>query len=299
MNITEQKSKNIQKTWLLMASFFVFVIAVGWAFSYIFADQSILYFAVGFSVLMNVLSYWFSDKIVLKMAGAKQISRADNRILFDTVERLVHRTGLPMPKLYLISDQSPNAFATGRNAQHSAVAVTSGLLNILDERELEGVISHELSHILNKDILLATVAVVLAGFISLISDFFLRATFFRSLGGRDNDNQAGGLLAAAGIALAVLAPLVAMLIRLAISRKREFLADASGAALTHNPSGLASALEKISQNSAPLKRASYATAHLYISSPFRGKKSSNWFAKLFMTHPPVEDRVRILRGARG
>lgn len=298
MNIQAQKSQNIQKTWLLMALFLIFVIGVGWIFSYIFGNQNILYFAIGFSLLMNIFSYWFSDKIVLKMSGAKQISRDDNRDLFDIMERLVHQIGLPMPKLYLINDASPNAFATGRNAKNSAVAVTTGLLNILDRRELEGVLSHELSHINNKDILISTLVVVLVGFVSLLSDFFLRATFFRSLGGGDNNNQAGTMMTIAGIILAILTPFVAVLIQLAISRKREFLADASGASLTHNPSGLASALEKISKNVAPLKRASHATAHMYISNPYKRKKSTGFFAKIFMTHPPVEERIRALLGGR-
>ena len=298
MNIQAQKSQNIQKTWLLMALFLIFVIGVGWIFSYIFGNQNILYFAIGFSLSMNIFSYWFSDKIVLKMSGAKQISRDDNRDLFDIMERLVHQIGLPMPKLYLINDASPNAFATGRNAKNSAVAVTTGLLNILDRRELEGVLSHELSHINNKDILISTLVVVLVGFVSLLSDFFLRATFFRSLGGGDNNNQAGTMMTIAGIILAILTPFVAVLIQLAISRKREFLADASGASLTHNPSGLASALEKISKNVAPLKRASHATAHMYISNPYKRKKSTGFFAKIFMTHPPVEERIRALLGGR-
>ncbi len=318
MNIRAQQLKNTQKTWLLMALFLVFVIGVGWIFSYLYGNQNILYFAIGFALLMNIFSYWFSAKIVLKMSGAKQIARNDNRDLFDIVERLARQASLPVPKIYIINDQSPNAFATGRNAKNSAVAVTSGLLNILDSRELEGVIAHELSHIANKDILISTVIVVLVGFVSLLSDFFLRATFFRSLGGGDNHNQAGMIMTIAGIILAILTPFVAMLIQLAISRKREFLADASGVALTHNPSGLATALQKISKVATPLKRASHATAHLYISNPYKRdpnsyganpnsskmngqsgqRKTTGFLAKMFMTHPPVEERVRALLGGR-
>lgn len=298
MNIRAEQMKNTQKTWLLMALFLIFVIGVGWIFSYIFGNQNILYFAIGFSLLMNIFSYWFSAKIVLKMSGAKQIKREDNRDLFDIMERLVHQIGLPMPKLYLINDASPNAFATGRNAKNSAVAVTTGLLNILDRRELEGVLSHELSHINNKDILISTLVVVLVGFVSLLSDFFLRATFFRSLGRGDNNNQAGTIMTIAGIILAILTPFAAVLIQLAISRKREFLADASGASLTHNPAGLAAALEKISKSALSLKRASHATAHMYISNPYKRKKSTGFFAKIFMTHPPVEERIRALLGGR-
>ena len=253
MNITAQKAKNIQKTYLLMFLFLVLVIGIGWVFSYFFENQNILYFAIGFSLLVNIFSYWFSDKIVLKMSGAKLISRNDNQKLFDGVERLVHQAGLMMPKLYIINDASPNAFATGRNSKHSAVAVTTGLLNLLDEKELDGVIAHELSHIANKDILIATIVVVLVGFIALLSDMFIRMSFYGSLK-RDNNDKAGGVVVVIGIVLAILTPFVAMLIQLAISRKREFLADASGALLTRYPEGLASALEKISQNSAPLKK---------------------------------------------
>ncbi len=280
-----------------MFLFLVLVIGVGWTFSYFFENQSILYFAVGFSLLMNIFGYWFSDKVVLKMSGAKLISRNDNRELFDSVERLVRQSGLPMPKLYIINDPSPNAFATGRNAKKSAVAVTTGLLDILDSRELDGVIAHELSHISNKDILIATIVVVLVGFVSLLSDFFIRMSIFGGLK-RDNDNQGGSIITIIGVILAILTPFIAMLIQLAISRKREFLADASAAALTHNPSGLASALEKISQNSLSIKRASHAIAHLYISDPYkyRKRKKKGFLVKMFMTHPPVEERVKALRG---
>jgi len=297
MNPRAQQLKNIRKTYLLMVLFLIFVIAVGWIFAYIFGNQNILYFAIGFSVLMNFFSYFFSDKIVLKMSGAKQIERSANRDLFDTVERLARQAHLPLPKIYIITDPAPNAFATGRNAKNSAVAVTTGLLQILDQRELEGVLAHELSHINNKDILLATSVVILVGFISLLSDFFLRATFFRSLGGGDNNNnQAGTIMTIVGIILAILTPFVALLIQLAISRKREFLADASSAILTHNPSGLATALEKIARNATPLKRVSHATAHLYISNPYKSKQATSFIAKMFLTHPPAEERVRALLG---
>ena len=297
MNISHQKAKNTQKTYLLMFLFLIVVIGIGWVFSYVFENQNILYFAIGFSLLINIFSYWFSDKIVLKMSGAKLISRNDNRDLFDSVERLVRQSGLIMPKLYIINDPSPNAFATGRNAKNSAVAVTTGLLNLLDKRELDGVIAHELSHISNKDILIATVVVVLVGFVSLLSDFFIRMSIFGGLKRNDN-NQAGGIITIVGIVLAIIAPFIVILIQLAISRKREFLADASAVSLTHNSSGLASALEKISQNHLPIKKASRATAHLYISDPYKQKQKikTGFLVKMFMTHPPVEERVRVLRG---
>ncbi|MBU1046553.1 zinc metalloprotease HtpX [Patescibacteria group bacterium] len=280
-----------------MSLFLILVIGIGWVFSELMGNSNILYFAVGFSLLMNIFSYWFSDKVVLKMSGAKAIKREDNRELFDMVERLCRQAHLPIPKLYIMNDQAMNAFATGRNAKNSAVAVTQGLLNALDQRELEGVIAHELSHIQNNDILISTVVVVLVGFISILSDFFLRMSIFG--GFKDNDNNAAGSgMAIIGIVLAILSPFIAMIIQLAISRKREFLADASSASLTHNPSGLASALEKISSSTVPFKRASNATAHLFISNPYKRKNKTSFIAKMFMTHPPVEERVRVLRGGR-
>jgi heat shock protein HtpX len=289
MSLYTQQDKNIRKTWLLMSLFLVIVIAIGWAFSQIYRSPGILYFAVVFSLLMNFFSYWYSDKIVLKISGAQPAEKKDNPELYRIVENLCITAGLPLPKIYIIQDPAPNAFATGRNQKHSAVAVTSGLLEKLNRPELEGVLSHELSHIGNRDILISTIVVVLVGFIALLSDFFLRFSMF---GGRDrDDNRAGAILMIAGIILAILAPIAVTLIQLAISRKREFLADASGALLTRYPEGLASALEKISQYQAPMKNVNRATAHLYISSPFGAKKIS----RLFMTHPPVEERIKALR----
>lgn len=285
------QDENIGKTWVLMGLFFAVVIALGWYFSYALGNPSILYGAVIFSILMNVISYWYSDKIVLSMSGAKPIEKNDNRELYNIVENLSITAGLPMPKLFLIQDPAPNAFATGRDKEHAVVAVTSGILEILNKNELEGVIAHELSHVGNRDILLSTVVVVLVGFVTLLSDFFMRMSWMNS--NRDRDDRAGGILVIVGIVLAILSPIAATLIQLAISRKREFLADASGALLTRYPEGLASALEKIGQYGRPMKRANNATAHIFIANPFggTGKKISN----LFMTHPPIEDRVKALR----
>lgn len=285
------QDENIRKTWVFMTLFFVVVIGLGWFFSYALGNSYILYGAVIFSVLMNVISYWYSDKIVLSMSGAKPATREENKELFQIVENLSITAGLPMPKLFIINDPAPNAFATGRDKEHAVVAVTTGILGVLDKNELTGVLAHELSHIGNRDMLVSTVVVVLVGFVTLLSDFFLRMSMF---GGNDNrDNKAGAIIAIAGIVLAILSPIVATLIQLAISRKREFLADASGALLTRYPEGLASALTKIGQYSQPMKRANNATAHLFISNPFggSGKKISN----LFMTHPPMEERVKALR----
>ncbi|MFO0718441.1 MAG: M48 family metalloprotease [Candidatus Paceibacterota bacterium] len=296
MNIYKHQSANIFKTWFLMAIFFVVIIAFGWFFGVAYNNPGILYFAVFFSIAMNIGAYWFSDKLVLKMYRAVPVARDEHRELWNIVENLSITAGLPMPKLYIISDASPNAFATGRNKEHAVVAVTSGLLQILDRTELEGVIAHELSHIGNRDMLLSTVVVVLVGFVSILSDMFLRMRMFGG-GNRDRDNG-GGIIMLIGIVLAILSPIVALLIQLAISRKREFLADASGALLTRYPEGLASALEKISSAGAraPMSRATNATAHLFISNPFGARAHA--LGKLFMTHPPVAERVAILRGMK-
>ena len=289
---TEQ-SKNVTKTWLLMSIFFAVVIGFGWFFSYYYGNPNILYFFVIFSILMNVFSYWFSDKVVIKLSGAKPASREANFDLYTTVENLAITAGLPMPKVYIITDAAPNAFATGRNKEHAVVAVTTGLMGILNKTELEGVIGHELSHIGNRDMLLSTVVVVLVGFITILADVFRRNLFFG--GHRDNDNKGAGVLIIVGIVLSILAPIFAVLIQLAISRKREFLADASGALLTRYPEGLANALGKIAQNSRPMNRQSTAIAHLYISDP-KGSGFGKKLKGLFATHPPVEERIKALIG---
>ncbi len=278
-----------------MTGFLVVVIFLGWGFSYFYNEPGILYIAVFFSIFMNFFSYWYSDKIVLKMSGAKPVSRDSHRELWNITENLSITAGLPMPKLYIIEDPAPNAFATGRNKEHAAVAVTTGLLSVLDRVELEGVIAHELAHINNKDILLQTLVVVLVGFVTLLADFFLRMTIF---GGGNRDSKGGQaqmIMLVIGLVLSILAPIVATVIQLAISRKREFLADSSGALLTRYPEGLASALEKISSYSGQMRKANHATAHMYISNPF-GSKSKKGYHKWFMTHPPVEERLSALRG---
>ena len=288
-----QQSKNITRTWILMGGFFVIVVGIGFFFSQYYGNPNILYIFVIFSIVMNVVSYWYSDKIALKLNHAKEIKKEDNSELWNMVENLSITAGLPMPKICIINDPAPNAFATGRNKNHAVVGVTTGILQILDKTELEGVISHELSHIGNRDILLSTVVVVLVGFISIIADVFLRSSLFGF--GRDRDSdRSGGIMLVVGIIISILAPISATLIQLAISRKREFLADASGALLTRYPEGLASALQKISQYGRPMTYANKATAHMFISNPFGGvgKKVSN----LFSTHPPVEARVKALLG---
>ena len=278
-----------------MSLFFVLIIGLGWVFSHTYNSPEILYFAVGLSLLMNGLSYWYSDKIALSMSGAKAIKREENLYLYRMVENLCITAGLPMPKLYIIESNQINAFATGRNPKNASIAVTRGALDKLQNEELEGVLAHELSHIGNRDILVMSVVVVLAGVIAILADWFLRMSFF---GGHDDDNRGGALVLIIGLIAAILAPLAATLVQLAVSRKREFLADASGALLTRYPDGLANALEKIGHDEVPMRHAHNATAHLFISNPFKGKSERNWFTKLFMTHPPLGERIRILRGMR-
>lgn len=286
----QDRSNNVLKTWTLMIGFFLVVMLIGWAISSYYGNPFILYVAVAFSILMNVGSYWFSDRIVLKMTNAKPASREEFFDLYTVTENLAITAGLPMPKLYVIDDPAPNAFATGRNEKHAVVAATTGLLQRLDRTELEGVIAHELSHIKNKDMLVMTVAVVLAGFIAIVADIFLRMSMF---GGNSDNNKSGAIFAILAVVAIILAPIAAQLIQLAISRRREFLADASGALLTRYPEGLASALQKIHEHGAPMKSASHATAHLFIGNPF-GSQAGKFVNKLFSTHPPVEDRVNAL-----
>jgi len=289
------KESNIRKTFLLITIFLLFVIGIGWLFSYWFDSPIILIVAVIFSVVTSFSSYWYSDKLVLSMARAKPIEKKDNPELYRLVENLCITAGLPLPKIYIIDEAQPNAFATGRDPQHAVIAVTKGLLQKLERVELEGVIAHELSHIKNRDTLLQTVIVVLVGTVALASDWFLRMSLY---GGSRRKKETGGIMALLAIISAILAPIIATLIRLAISRKREFLADASGALLTRYPEGLARALEKIATDLTPMKTAKAATAHLYIENPFRGTKRIDWFTKLFMTHPPVEERIKALRGMK-
>ncbi|MBI2635215.1 MAG: M48 family metallopeptidase [Parcubacteria group bacterium] len=298
--IYNHRDSNIRKTWLLVTLFLVVVIGIGWGFAQIYGNPGILYVAVIFSILMNIAAYWWSDKIVLKMAGAKPVTRENARELYNIVENLSITAGLPVPKIYIIPERQPNAFATGRNPKHAVVAVTEGLLERLDRSELEGVLAHELSHIGNYDMLLSTAVVVLVGFISILSDMFLRSMFW---GGRGRDDRGSGqaqaIIMIAGAAAAVLAPIAATLMHLAISRKREFLADASGALLTRYPEGLANALLKISKDPSPLRKASNTTAHLWFEDPFdKPGKKTLWLHKLFMSHPPVEDRLRALRNLK-
>jgi heat shock protein HtpX len=293
--IYTQSDRNTRLTWVYITGFLIFVIGVGYVFAGAMENSTILYVAVIFALVMSFGSYWWSDKIVLAMSGAKKIDHDSNREIYHLVENLCITAGLPVPKIYILEDSAPNAFATGRNPEHGVICLTTGIIQKLEKTELEGVIAHELSHIGNKDILLSTVVVVMVGFITLLADWFRHFTFW---GGRrrSNEGEGGGqlqlILMVVAIILSILAPIAALLMQLAISRKREFLADADGALLTRYPEGLASALLKISADPEKLEAANRATAHLYITNPFKGKKVS----KLFMTHPPIEERVKALRG---
>jgi heat shock protein HtpX len=293
---------NKRKTWLLLSVFTILIILIGYVFSQAMNDSVILYLAVGFSILASFFSYWFSDKIVLAMSSAREINHESARELYHLVENLCITAGLPLPKIYIIDDTAPNAFATGRDPEHAVIAVTTGLLQKLEKTELEGVIAHELSHIGNRDILIATLVTVMVGIIVLLADWFRRWSFF---GNRSRDSERGGgqlqlFISIAAIILSILAPLFAYLMQFAISRKREFLADADGALLTRYPDGLARALEKISADREPLEVANRATAHLYITSPFKedGDKKISFWTRMFMTHPPVEERIAALRGMK-
>ena len=288
------KDSNIRKTWLLMTVFFLVVIGIGYAVSWYYGDPFVLIVAVVIAVVMNITSYWFSDKLVVSMTGARPVAREEYRELWNVVENLSITAGLPMPKIYIINDSAPNAFATGRDPKHAVVAVTTGLLQIMNRSELEGVLAHELSHIGNRDMLVSTVAVVLVGFVAIISDIFLRMGMH---GGRDRDSKVGGVLLIVAIVAAILAPVAAQLIHFAISRKREYLADASGALLTRYPEGLASALGKLGSYNRPMQRANHATAHLFIANPFGSEHGiASWITNLFSTHPPIGERIKALVG---
>lgn len=292
-SLYNEQDKNIRRTYILFATFLIFIIGIGYFLSYYFNNQYILWIAIIFSLITNFISYWYSDKIALSFYKAIPIKKEDNPYLWNMVENLCITAGLPMPRLYIIPENQINAFATGRNPQNAAIAVTKGAIEKLENEELEGVLAHELAHIGNRDILVATIAVVLVGVISAVSDFFVRMTIW---GGSDNNRRNNNpIIILIGLIFLILAPIAAIMLQLAISRKREFLADATGALLTRYPDGLANALEKIKNDYSPMAKVSESTAHLFISNPF---KKNSWLHKLFMTHPPIEERIEILRGMK-
>jgi heat shock protein HtpX len=294
-NLYQYQSSNVRRTWLLFVVFFVVVVGIGYVFSLAYNDQSFIVFAVIFSIVYSFISYYSSASIALALARATQIEQKDNPTLWHVVENLSITAGLPMPKVYITPEMQINAFATGRDPQHAAVAVTQGALQRLNKTELEGVLAHELSHVGNRDILISTVAGILAGIISLIADVFLRSLFWGGMGGRrGRDSEGGELFFIFAIVLSILAPIGTMLIQLAISRRREALADASGVLLTRYPEGLISALQKIAADNVPMRSAKDSTAHLWIDNPFKGSQVS-WWHKLLMTHPPIEERIKALQ----
>jgi heat shock protein HtpX len=287
-----QAERNVRKTIILLTSFVILIIFLGWLLSWVFNNQAILYIAVFLAFFQSFFSYWYSDKIVLAMTNAKEIKKKDNPELYRIVENLCIAAGLPLPKIYIINESQPNAFATGRDKNHAVVAVTKGLLEKLEKPEIEGVIAHELAHIGNKDMLLQTITVTLVGFVAILSNTFLRMSRFSSEKERERGSE---ILFIFAILSLILAPIAAQLIHLAISRKREFLADLNGVLLTRYPEGLIRALEKISQDKTPMKVANEALNHLFIASPLRGKELNNWIKKLFSTHPPIEERIKALK----
>lgn len=302
MNVYQQISSNKWKTAILMSVFIALILVLGYAWGYLFGPTGSaadayngVSTAAFIAIFMALISYFAGDKITLLTAGAKPIQKEDNPYVWRLVENMAITAGLPMPRVYIIPDPVMNAFATGRSPQHASIALTTGIINGLENEELEGVIAHELSHIKNYDIRLMTIIVVLVGTIALLADWMWRAHFFG--GRRDNDRRGGGqiqiILAIAGLLLITLSPIFAELIKLAISRKREYLADASAVLLTRYADGLANALRKIAAQNGQLQHANQATAHLYISNPF-GSHRAKFFSQLFSTHPPISDRIVAL-----
>ncbi len=291
-----QIDSNKRKTAILILIFIIFILAVGYFLYYYYNAIGFFISAAVISIVMSLASYYSGDKVALLTAGAQgPLQKDDNPYVYRLVENLCIAAGLPMPKIYIIPDSFPNAFATGRDPKHASIALTQGLIDRLENEELEGVIAHELSHIKNYDIRLMTIVIILVGILALIGNWFIRFRFLGSSRSRNKNNgQIQGFLLIIGLIFVIISPVVAKLIQLAISRKREFLADASAALLTRYPEGLASALEKISAYKNPMRHANNATAHLYIASPF-GERAKRGLAKLFSTHPPIEERIRQLR----
>jgi heat shock protein HtpX len=280
---------NKRKSAILIALFVVLVLGLGWLIDQAYgAGGGILVIAAIYSVVTALVSYYTGDKIALAASGARAADAEADKYVVRMVENLCITTGSPMPKVYVIEDDAINAFATGRDPEHASIAVTTGAVRKLENEELEGVLAHELSHVRNYDIRVMTIVIVLVGIVAVIGDLVFRMSWH---GGRDRDNKAHGAAMLIGLIAIILAPIVAQLIKLAVSRKREFLADASGALLTRFPEGLARALEKIEADARPMARASAATAHLFIANPFSGKA----IAGLFSTHPPIAERVAKLR----
>lgn len=296
MSIHSQIQGNVTKTYIIMSAFVVFVVLVAYVLGVSLGyGTEWMWIAVLFSVASSLASYYWGDKMVLAMSGAKPANRKLHFDFFTVAENLAIAAGLPKPALYVIDDTAMNAFATGRDPSHAVVCATTGILSKLERRELEGVIAHELSHIKNFDTRLMAVVAVLVGTVAFLADMFLRNLWWGGHRDRDEDRGAGQIMLVVGIVLAVITPIIASLIQLAVSRRREFLADASAADLTRYPEGLARALEKLTNDKEVLEAATNATAHLYVVNPFKGKQFAAWFSGLFNTHPPIMERIKILR----
>ncbi len=293
----DQISANKQKTWFLISLFSVLIVLLGWALGTWTGDaKNGIYLAAIVSVVMSLIGYFQGDTIALAASGAQAIEKKDHPELYRLVENLSIVAGLPIPKIYIMQDTAINAFATGRDPKHASIAVTTGMLQALDKTELEGVLAHELSHIGNFDIRVMTIVVVLVGVIMLLSDWMTRSFFFGRRGDKDENNNSSGVFLLVGIALAILSPLFAQLIKLAVSRQREYLADASGCLLTRYPDGLIRALEKISAQDQPMTKANHATAHMFLANPFDPHITKK-FEQFFSTHPPIEERILRLKKA--
>lgn len=287
-------ASNKRKTVLLIILFSGLVLALGYVLDRMYeSGGGIIAIAAIYSVFTALIGFYSGDKVALRVSGAREVTESDNPYLVRMVQNLCIATGMPMPKVHVMNDPAINAFATGRDPEHASIAVTTGALENLENEELEGVIAHELSHIKNYDIRVMTLVIVLVGTVVVISDLVLRSFLWG--GGRKRDREGGGAMMIIGLILIIISPIIAQLIKLAVSRKREFLADASAALMTRYPEGLAKALEKIAAQSRPMKSASGATAHLFIANPFRGKS----MASLFSTHPPVDERITALRNMGG
>jgi len=296
INVYEQVDRNKIRSAIIMVLFVVFVTFVAWILAKAlgFGLQAVGW-ALIFAGSLSFVSYWWSDKIILTISGARPADKKRDFQFFTVTENLAMSADIPKPQLYVIEDESPNAFATGRDVKHAVVCATTGLLSKLNRTELEGVIAHEISHIRNYDTRLMSIVSILAGMVVLLADWFLRGMFFRGRGRDERSGDIGVIFFILGIILSLLSPLIAQLIQLAISRRREFLADASAVMLTRQPDGLIRALEKISSDRKPLLEANKATAHLFIINPFKGEQARGWLVNLFNTHPPVEERIKLLR----
>lgn len=279
---------NKRNTVIIMAAFVGIIGAIGWAVSYVYGNRSIAFWVIGVSVIYALIQYFAASKLAVTMTGAKEIQKKDSPRLYRIVENLTITTGMPMPKVYVIDDPAPNAFATGRDPKHAIVAATTGIMEIMNDRELEAVMAHEISHVRNYDIRVSMITFGLVSAIGLLSDIAMHMFFFG--GDRDNENS-NPIAMVVGIVLIILAPIIAALVQFAVSRQREYLADASGVMATRDSEGLASALEKLQEYGRPMKRQSTASAHLFFSNPLKG----GGVAKLFSTHPPLEERIARLR----